>query len=322
MTPEQLEALRASLPAIFAGAPDAVLLDAYRDYYSLDFSAQFPDLQYHLGHVASGQYQLATHLWLREGATANLLLLHGYFDHSGIFGKLVQWALAHQCNVLMFDLPGHGLSTGEPAVIDSFGEYARSIDDVMSTVELPDLPLWTMGQSTGCAALIEYARILGHKRAWPFVATVMLAPLIRPVGWHGIRAAHRVVRPFRDTVTRTFNVNTSDEEFLKFLQQEPLQSRYTSLRWITALENWLGSLDFSDLGVGPVLVVQGDQDGTVDWRYNWLKLLSLFPDSRFECITGAGHQLANESESLRANYLARVRQYLRDCALPLGQSSG
>ena len=32
--------------------------------------------------------------------------------------------LLHRYNVLIFDLPGHGLSSGEPAVIDDFSDYS------------------------------------------------------------------------------------------------------------------------------------------------------------------------------------------------------
>jgi len=316
LTPDQLSALRGGLPAFGKGEPDKTLLDAYCAYYSLDFEKRISGVRYQLGTVDSGEFQLATHLWLCDDATSNLMLVHGYFDHTGIFGKLVAWALEQKCNVLIFDLPGHGLSSGEVAAIDDFGDYAQAIQDVRHAVPLPQLPLWAMGQSTGGAALIEFAR---RYDAWPFSATVLLAPLIRPAGWRFIRLAYPVVSPFADTLSREFAVNSSDAEFLTFLKQEPLQSKRTSLRWVGALRRWLSGLAFKDLGVGQALIIQGDHDGTVDWRYNVPRLQKLFPHSQVEYLAGAGHQLANESEVLRENYLATVGQYLISSGVPLLQ---
>jgi lysophospholipase len=246
------------------------------------------------------------HQWSQPDARATLLLLHGYLDHTGLFDKLVDWGLAHHCNVLIFDLPGHGLSSGEPAVIDDFGDYSRAIHDVLDAVSLPALPLWVMAQSTGGAALIDYAR----RYDWPFAATVLLAPLVRPAGWLGVSVAQRLLSPFKDSIGRTFVVNSSDRDFLAFVQRDPLQSLRISLRWIGALRRWLRTLQPQDLGVGPALVIQGDTDGTVDWRYNMPVIARLFPGSQIEYLHGAGHQLANESAAFRADYLQRVADWL------------
>lgn len=303
MTPEQLRQLREDLPA-FAGS-DRVAA-GQRDFcrfYGIDFQDRMPDLAYRLGAVGSGAYSLAVHRWLRTGAKGNLLLVHGYYDHSGLFGKLIEYGLSQNCNVLIFDLPGHGLSTGEPASIEDFVEYGQAVAAVLAAARLPDLPLWVMAQSTGAAALVEYAR---HYYSWPFAATVLLAPLVRPAGWGFGRVAHSLVRPFARGIGRKFSANSSDGRFLEFLRQDPLQSRRLPVRWVTALRRWLASLPLVDLRVGPALIVQGDADQTVDWRYNIDFYRRLFPGSEVKLVPGAGHQLANESPELRGAYLEAV----------------
>ena len=87
-----------------------------------------------------------------------------------------------------------------------------------------------------------------------------------------------------------------------------------------ALRRWLQGLSPSDLGVGPVLVVQGDDDGTVDWRYNVPFVEKLYPGSRVEYLPGAGHQLANEALSVRRDYLTRVANWLVERGVPVSQS--
>lgn len=307
MTPEQLQELRVQLPAFADAGPGSELQKAFGRFYGIDFAASRPELDYRLGTVPSGDYSLAVHCWLQPGATSNLLLVHGYFDHSGLFGKLIGYGLAHNCNVMIFDLPGHGLSSGEVAAIDDFADYGRAIAAVLAAPGLPpDLPLWVMAQSTGCSALVELAR----QQQWPFTAAVLLAPLLRPKGWRRGKVAHSLLRHFVDSIERKFAPNSSDPDFLSFLCQDPLQSRRLSLRWMSALRRWIAGLPRSDLGAGPVLIVQGDADQTVDWRYNLGVYKTLFPGSQVTMLPGAGHQLANESTLIRQTYLETVGHYL------------
>ena len=301
-----LQALRNALPR-FGGACDLPGLDEYLAFYGLDFRDSPAGSRYRLGRVTSGGYELAVQCWEQPDARHTLLLVHGFLDHVGLYRHLIGHALQRQCNVIAFDLPGHGLSTGEPAAIGDFCEYADAIQAVLDAVDVSPLPLQAMAQSTGGAALVAYAR---QCAAWPFTGTVLLAPLLRPAGWLRVRAAHALVHRFVDTVPRGFAQNSSDAEFLAFVRADPLQSRRIHVSWVGALRRWLADLPIADLGEGPALLVQGDADGTVDWRFNLPRYGQLFPGLRIELLHGAGHQLANESEALRERYLRQVDRYL------------
>lgn len=316
MTPQQLRQLREQLsPFAEAGAITPLMREFCR-FYDIDFSTRAPQATYRSGRVTSGSFSLVLHRWLQPGASGNLLLVHGYFDHSGLFSKLVDFGLSRNFNVLVFDLPGHGLSSGEPAVIDDFADYGHAVAAALAAAQLPELPLWVMAQSTGCAALIEYAR----RYPWPFQAAVMLAPLVRPLGWRWGRLTHSLVRHFTDSIERQFAPNSSDPEFLQFLKLDPLQSRRLPVRWVSALRSWLDTLPEGDLGVGPALILQGDADQTVDWRYNVPFYGGLFPGSAVRLLPGAGHQLANETAALRRQYLGHVDEWLAQRGFPLARA--
>lgn len=317
MQPQQLAELRRNLPVFPAVADSVPGMAEFCAFYSLEFSTADCSLKHSVGTITSGPWRLATHLWQQPGARGNLLLVHGLFDHTGLYGKLIAYGLSRGFNVLIFDLPGHGLSTGERALIEDFSAYGRAIASVLGQVSLPAGPCWVMTQSTGGSALVEFAR----GNPWPFEAAVLLAPLVRPVSWLKLRIGHTLLRPFTDSVRRTFNDNSSDTDFLAFIKADPLQPETTSLRWVGALRRWVKSLPEDGLGVGPVLVVQGDRDGTVDWRYNINVIVRLFPDSRVEYVANAGHQLANESEELRTHYYSRIDDYLESCDIPLRDNS-
>lgn len=306
MTPETLSSLRDILPAFASADPIPAELREYLRFYGVDFTYAYPAAQYRAGTVESGQYRLMLHRWLQPNARANLFIVHGYFDHSGIYGRLIEYGLSRGCNVLIFDLPGHGLSTGEPATIDDFSHYSRAMDDVLAVAQLPQLPLWAMGQSTGCAALVQFART----HSWSFDRTVLLAPLVRPANWFRVRAAHSVLKRFVDDIPRTFNENSSDSGFLDFIQRDPLQAKRVSIRWVGALKRWIASLPRGDLGVGPGLIIQGERDTTVSWRYNLKIIQQLFPGSEVHYLPEAGHQLANEAQRIRERYFSVLDRYL------------
>ncbi len=302
----ELEQLRHSLPAFGEAAhPCAALLD-FCHFYGIEFSAHFPEAAYRAGTVSSCRYRLMVHRWMQPAARANLLLVHGYFDHSGLYGKLIAYGLSRGYNVVIFDLPGHGLSSGAPAEIDSFAEYAQGVQDVIAGAGLPgELPLHAIGQSTGCAALTECAR----QQYWPFSRVAYLAPLLHPASWGLVRLGSRLLSPFTNSIARHFNHNSSDAEFLAFIRRDPLQSRRIPLGWISALRQWLQSLPTGPLEAGPLLMIQGREDTTVDWRYNIPELLKLFPGSESFYLPDAGHQLANESVELRELYFAALDQW-------------
>ncbi|MGB1139403.1 MAG: alpha/beta hydrolase, partial [Halioglobus sp.] len=309
LTPDQLSALRRQLPSFPRPAAAVLELDAYCHYYGIDFVDRDPTLTHLVGRVASGEFSLAVNLWQRPAARGNLLLVHGYTDHAGLFGHLIAWGLSNNLNVLIFDLPGHGLSSGAPAAIDSFGQYSQAVDDVLAAASLPALPLYALAQSTGCAALMDYAQHHTSRGGWPFDKVAFLAPLVRPLRWRWARLASRLLSPFTDGLERTISRNTSDGAFMAILTHDPLQPAKLSFRWMRALAKWLAQLQDEDFGLGPILIVQGDDDGTVDRHYNVPVVESLFPGSRVEYLAGAGHQLANEAPAIREHYQSLLDEW-------------
>lgn len=305
-TTASLAALRENLPPFSQAVTPSPEFNDFCQYYGIHFANRWSGVEHRIGSVRSGQYSLAVHSYQQGGATSNLLLVHGYLDHSGLFGELIEYGLNSGCNVVIFDLPGHGLSSGEPAAIDDFKEYSRAISCVLAAAGLPDLPWWAMAQSTGCSALMEFSRSTN----WPFRASVFLAPLIRPKGWRKIRVAHALLHRLIDGTKRNFSDNSSNKNFLTFIRQDPLQSKKISVRWVGALKRWLEDLPMRDLGLGPILVLQGDADETVAWRWNMRKLLLLIPQSEISYLEGAGHHLANESLSIRCDYMKKIDDYL------------
>jgi lysophospholipase len=207
----------------------------------------------------------------------------------------------------VFDLPGHGLSSGERANVDEFSRYRRAIADVVSTLGSRLAGWQVLAQSTGAAAVMDYLTTVDRHR---FERIVLLAPLVRPRAWLRIKATHALFHRFRESVPRDFAVNSNDPEFLRFLPTDPLQARVIPVPWVGALRRWVPDILKRQSRDDDLLVIQGDEDGTVDWRYNIRQVRRPFPNARVEMIAGARHHLANESAEIRSKYLSLVAHYL------------
>jgi len=281
----------------------------YLSFYKLDFSAEFPAARYQLGWIASGDHRLAVQCWVQPAATSTLLLVHGYFDHVGLFDHLIRFGLARGDNVVAFDLPGHGLSSGPRAEISDFAEYSQAITDVLDAVSPLPGSRSVLAQSTGGAAVMEYLHVAGDS---VFKRVVLLAPLVRPHGWRYISFLHALLHRLVSQVERSFADNSQDPEFLAFVRQDPLQPRVIPVSWLGALRRWIPDFLARPARDTALLILQGDDDGTVDWRYNVGVLQDKFPAATIELIAGGRHHLANEDRATRKALLQRIEQYLAE----------
>lgn len=322
-TRHQADALQALLPDLeFVAGQEGIdsgnpLLATYLACYQLDFSAQYPGLIHALGAVNAGDFRIATQYWIPPQARGTLLVVHGYYDHTGIYDKVIAFGLARGLAVLAFDLPGHGLSSGERAAIESFDQYGDVLEAILQRAQqrLPS-PWYALGQSTGGAVLLNHLWRYESRRPNPLLAkTALCAPLILPRGWTRGRWLYMLIHRFIRHLPRGPSRSSHDENFIRFLDEEDcLQSRFLSVRWVGAMKNW----DAQFRGWQPLekslLVIQGTDDQTVAWRYNLDQLQGKLPQAQVKFIEGAGHQLVNERDDFREQVFVTLRDYF--CTLP------
>ena len=184
------------------------------------------------------------HYRTRHQVCGTVVVVHGYFDHSGLYKHLISYLLEIGWDVLVFDLPGHGLSEGKPLAIDAFSTYAAQLTELLdSRREQLAAPWALLGQSTGAAILMTQQLAYGYHR-WPVSHQVLLAPLVRPCGWQKIVRQYRWLRFFLRKVKRTYGVSSGDQAFLDFVRyQDPLQHPYVPVKWIGAMLRWIEEIE-------------------------------------------------------------------------------
>jgi len=285
---------------------------AYRHFYQLDFAGH-AEVSHFAGMLKTPEYDISVQIWRQPGARGTALLVHGYYDHTGIYGSLIEFCLSQGLDVVIFDLPGHGLSSGERAAIDSFQQYDEVFSLLVQQTEVHlSGPLYVFGQSTGGAIVINYLlkRQLTPEHS-PFKAVTLFAPLIRPKGWTKARVLHSILSLVIRRIKRDFNPNSADGRFLKFIaEHDPLQPKHLSVRWVGALRQWVPFIELSPKCDVALNIVQGDADNTVDWCHNLEIIEQKFPNKRVFMLPGGQHHVVNESVENRIKVYQQVANWL------------
>jgi len=227
------------------------------------------------------------------GAGADLVLLHGWALHGGLFAPLAA-ALADRYRVTCIDLPGHGKSPFDPRMTDLAG-LARAVSALLP-------PACTLlGWSLGSLVAAQIAA--GGDRPLQRLVLVAATPrFVRDPSWaHGLGRA--VVSEFADQLRR--DPNDLIRRFLS-LQARGDERQASLLRLLrasvfahgqpdpAALEAGLAVLTESDLrqDLGriavPTLVVAGEHDRlTPPGASRWMA--ANIPGARLSLLEGAGH---------------------------------
>ena len=304
----QADSLRASLQPLAARQPLSDQGRAYQRFYGLDRVSSKTSW---LGRFDRAGFELVAQVWLPAEPVATLVMLHGFYDHMGLYRNAIDWALGRGFAVIACDLPGHGLSSGERASIGDFAIYQQVLDALFqqaAELALPQ-PWHLFGQSTGGAIAVDH--LLHHADDSPVSGEViLLAPLVRPRAWGWSKFSYWMLRPFVDGIARRFSENTNDPTFLPFLLADPLQPRRLPTAWVGALLAWVRRIEAAPRCARRPLIVQGEDDMTVDWRYNLEVLKAKFDAPQVLMLPQARHHLANEVLEIRQRYFAFIEQAL------------
>jgi len=319
-----LQQLKADLPPLDLGAEGDSFLargdtQAYLNHYQINFSSELPNIRHQFGRFGAAGFQLACHVWRPRVTTprqadlskGTVWLQHGYTDHVGLCQHAIRWLLQQGYGVVCFDLPGHGLSSGDEASIQSFDQYRDVLLGSLKLAEggLPK-PWHAVGQSTGCAVILNL--LASYPQALNFDRVVLLAPLIRAKGWGGLRWGFYILRLFMNRLKRKFSRSSHDRDFLDFLAlRDPLQARYMPVDWLTAMDQWVSDFKGFSVQHRELTIVQGSDDQTVDHGYNLSAIESKFPRTSVHMIDAAGHQLINETASYREQCWSIMDRALR-----------
>lgn len=279
---------------------------AYFQYYGIHFEG----VRHYWGYFESGKNLIAAHLFLTEASRGTVFLLHGYFDHVGTFKNLIHWCLDRRFAVAVYDLPGHGLSTGERSSISDFKDYVSVLDDFIQFCRprMPQ-PYHLISHSTGGAIAYEYLHD-SRNRNPVFQKVIFLAPLVRHAFWKSSQLSYALAKPFVKDLPRKFYKNSSDPVYLERVKNDPLQGNRIPIEWLDALYSWNQRVLHYEILSTSLMVIQGTRDRVVDWQYNIEFLQQKFKTIQIKWIQDARHQLLNEIPSVQSEVLNSIAVFL------------
>jgi len=283
----------------------------YFRFYDLDFSTVNQQaIDHNFGYFILSHFTIATHYFSNKAFKKTAIINHGYMDHSGLYVHLIEALLAEEYNVLIYDHPGHGLSSGEQAGIGSFQDYQKVLSGLLDKMSAYMPKPWAMiGQSMGGAISADY--ILNH-HSYGVEKLVLLAPLVVPAQWDSIKIQLQGLKHFLSGVPRKFRDSSLDKEFLRFLHEDdPLQTRFVKTSWVQALYDWQEHLAKSYPSDIDTLLIQGDDDDTIDWRYGLEVYKGKFIHLKIQMMPSAKHHLVCEAPVLRGHLFKAITEFLQ-----------
>ncbi|GEL07889.1 alpha/beta hydrolase [Salisediminibacterium halotolerans] len=303
-----LDDLRDVMPDLSQNNPHNRIasLHYYLTYYGFDRNNLS---SYRAGLVTSRRYKVFTQHFQPANPEAAVLLIHGFLDHSGGLSKTVNAFLEQNCEVILFDLPGHGLSDGLNGEVISFDDYLDALRDVYETVKINVFcdQFIGAGHSTGAAILYHASSI----RMLPFSSLILVSPLYFPHRWTWTRGfIHYTTKLLRRT-KRVFKRNSEDRSYRAFIKEDPLQVQWIGTHWLKAMEAWQMRMHYSPVLRIPVYLIQGGRDNTVDEKENIRFYRQKCPNMQICYIPGGRHQLLNEQRVIRADVHERMIEFLR-----------
>ncbi|ROM47737.1 alpha/beta hydrolase [Pseudomonas poae] len=304
--------LRESLRPLVDAQPLSVEARVYQRFYGLDLPARKVPVASRLGRFEVEGFQVVAQVWWPVQPVATMFMFHGFYDHMGLYRHVVDWALDRGFVVIACDLPGHGLSSGARASIDDFAVYQAVVQALFAQAQALQLPQpWHLfGQSTGGAVVVDH--LLNHGLDSPAQGqTFLLSPLVRPRAWGWSQVSYYLLRPFVKGIARRFSENTNDPDFKPFLEADPLQPRQLPTAWVGALARWIKRIEAAPRSPRRPLIVQGEEDMTVDWRHNLQVLQGKFDRPEVLMLPRGRHHLANEIPEIRRQYFSFLTDHLK-----------
>lgn len=257
-------------------------------------------------------------LYLRRHETAatraEVVIVHGFGEHSGRYRALTDHLLANGYSVTAYDQRGHGLSDGLPGHVESFSEYDDDLDRVIlyTRDRAAGRPLFIIGHSMG--GLVTLRHLARNRQS--VAGAVISAPLIAvaiPVPAHKLLIARFGLR-FAPRLRLKNEINPAhlsrDAAVGRAYAADPHVNRKVSPKWFAEAVRAMEEVKVRATDIRtPILVMHGTADKLASVEATKTLFARIGSnDKELAIYDGYYHELFNEPE--KQDLFDRVTEWL------------
>jgi len=263
-----------------------------------------------------GRVKLAWRVWLPRKTRAAVLLIHGFGEHCGRYGNVVDTLLPAGFSVWGIDHRGHGKSQGLQGHVDSFMDYVEDVHTYYEEVVSPvtgSLPIFVLGHSMGSIIAMNYAcRYQDELAGCVLSGTGSTSPIS---GGKAVRTLTAILSRLVPRARINFPLSpdfiSRDPKVVDAYKEDPLVHAQISFRLArsmsTALATGVEGIGKVDL---PILIQCGSEDESFAGQQQLFDGLQA-QDKTLKIYPGLKHEVYNELESDRKVVLSDLVTWLQ-----------
>ncbi len=277
----------------------------YDQYFSLpNFSYRLEKVTYY--DYSSTKQKLAQHIF-GDDTKKLAVVIPGFSEHCAYVKKNIHHFLAQGYQVYCFDLPGHGLSSGEHYDIDHFQTYRLMFEAIIKLIPpQKDCLFWC--HSTGAIGITSFL-LDNPSDSHPFNKIILTAPLVRPYMWPLIKTLLFFL-PFHSKIKRLERIVSPEYQQIK--NTDPLIGQSIPVHWLKQFQiYWKKMKNLNTLSDEEILVFISTQDKIVDSNCTYKFYRKHFPKATKIQLSGATHHPHLNSPEITQNYFSQIDQYLK-----------
>lgn len=271
--------------------PDTGVSRGYTEYYK---QLPLPEYTYSWEYLSSAGYRIYKQNFINRNSQAVVLLIHGYFTHSGTYSKTIERLLRMNYSVITVDLPGHGLSSGPRGDIESFRSYGIVVQDLISSVKSEGKPLYAIGHSTGASAIMEYMLALGGNE---LDSVVLACPLVQTSWWKLTNLLYKVLDPFKEH----FKTGQDVQDFTDFSD--------IPFSWFSSLREWNEVNSEYGISRSDVLLIHAENDEVVSNTASLAYVKEHFPVFKHYTAKNSSHSIFKEGDKQLDQLMWQIEQH-------------
>lgn len=245
-------------------------------------------------------HTLFARIWEPAPAQAWLILVHGFGEHSGRYGRLAQAIAAHGLAVACADLWGHGRSEGQRGDVERFEEYLHDLETLVRRCLAAREPFSyaVFGHSFGGLLAARWAQ----RRPAGLRSVILQSPLFE-VGFPLPRWKECLVNQgarWWPRLSLSLDVNPAwlshDPQIVQGYQHDPLVHNRVTLRGGAALRAAMRQAlnDAQQIRI-PTLLLYGTEDHVVSVAAGRRFYEQLACDKRVVSFPACYHELHHEA---------------------------